>query len=97
MRTNTDRHGLRDLCRELLDVEISKEQQCSDWAAESLTAEQVQYAANDVLHLHALRERLDARLMREGRTGLAEACFRFLPVRGELDLLGWDEPDIFQH
>jgi len=97
VRTNTDRHGLRDLCRELLGVEISKEQQCSDWAAPSLTAEQVQYAASDVLHLHELRTRLDALLAREGRAELAEACFRFLPARGELDLYGWDDPDIFQH
>ncbi len=96
-RTFTDRHGLKDLCRELLGVEISKEQQSSDWGAETLTPEQVSYAANDVLHLHALREKLDPLLAREGRTELADACFRFLPTRGELDLAGWDDPDIFQH
>lgn len=96
-RTFTDRHGLKDLCRELLGVEISKEQQSSDWGAETLSPEQVQYAASDVLHLHALRERLDVVLAREGRTELAAACFRFLPARGELDLAGWADPDIFQH
>ncbi len=96
-RTFTDRHGLKDLCRELLGIEISKEQQSSDWGAETLTPEQVRYAANDVLHLHALRDKLDPVLAREGRTELAEACFRFLPARGELDLAGWDEPDIFHH
>lgn len=96
-RTFTDRHGLKDLCRELLGVEISKEQQSSDWGAETLTPEQVSYAANDVLHLHALREKLDPLLAREGRTELADACFRFLPTRGEMDLAGWDDPDIFQH
>lgn len=96
-RTFTDRHGLKDLCKEVLGVELSKEQQSSDWGAAALTAEQVQYAARDVLHLHALRERLDAALVREGRRELAEACFRFLPARAELDLAGWDEPDIFRH
>jgi len=96
-RTFTDRHGLKDLCKEVLGVELSKEQQSSDWGAAILTAEQVQYAARDVLHLHALRERLDAALAREGRRELAEACFRFLPARAELDLAGWDEPDLFSH
>jgi ribonuclease D len=97
VRTFTDRHGLRDLCRELLGVEISKQQQTSDWGAAELTPEQLAYAASDVLHLHALWERLEALLRREGRLGLAEACFDFLPERAELDLLGFDAPDIFAH
>jgi ribonuclease D len=96
-RTFTDRHGLKDLCKDLLGIELSKEQQSSDWGAETLTAEQVKYAARDVLYLHQLRACLDAVLVREGRHELAEACFRFLPVRAELDLAGWDEPDIFRH
>ena len=96
-RTFTDRHGLRDLCRELLGVDISKAQQTSDWGAEELSREQLEYAATDVLHLHALKARLDALLAREGRTDWAEACFRFLPTRAELDLAGWDEEDIFAH
>lgn len=96
-RTFTDRHGLKDLCKDLLGIELSKEQQSSDWGAETLTAEQVKYAARDVLYLHELRARLDAVLAREGRTELAQACFQFLPYRAELDLGGWDEPDIFRH
>jgi ribonuclease D len=96
-RTYTDRHGLKDLCRDVLGIELSKEQQSSDWGSPVLSAEQVQYAARDVLYLHALRERLDAVLAREGRRDLADACFRFLPVRAELDLAGWDDPDIFHH
>lgn len=97
-RTFTDRHGLKDLCRELLAVEISKQQQTSDWGQAELTPEQMSYAASDVLHLHALKEKLDALLAREGRTGLAQACFAFLPWRAELDLRGWhDESDIFNH
>ncbi|GBD42052.1 Ribonuclease D [bacterium HR39] len=96
-RTYTDRHGLRDLCRELLGVELIKEQQSSDWGAPELSEAQLVYAANDVLHLHALREKLEAMLRREGRLGLAEACFRFLPTRARLDLLGWDDVDIFAH
>ncbi len=96
-RTFTDKHGLKDLCRELLGVEISKEQQSSNWGAAELTPEQVRYAAGDVLYLHRLRAIFDPLLAREGRTELAQACFDFLPVRGELDLLGWDEPDIFHH
>ena len=96
-RTFTDRHGLKDLCKDLLGIELSKEQQSSDWGSPTLSPEQIQYAARDVLYLHALRERLDAVLAREGRRELAEACFGFLPVRAELDLAGWDEPDIFQH
>ncbi|TCI00247.1 ribonuclease D [Roseococcus sp. SYP-B2431] len=97
VRTYTDRHGLKDLCRDLLGVEISKQQQTSDWGAPDLTPEQCAYAASDVLHLHALWARLEALLKREGRLELAEACFRFLPARGELDLLGYEDPDIFAH
>ena len=97
IRTFTDRHSLKDLCRELLGVELNKQQQISDWGAEKLTPEQLEYAASDVLYLHALRERLDALLEREGRRRLAEACFAFLPARAELDLAGWQEPDIFAH
>jgi ribonuclease D len=97
VRTFTERHGLKDLLRELVGVEISKQQQTSDWGAAELTPEQLAYAASDVLHLHALWSRLEGLLVREGRLELAEACFRFLPVRGHLDLLGYDEPDIFAH
>jgi ribonuclease D len=97
VRTFTDRHGLKDLCKDLLGVELSKEQQSSDWGAGELTPAQLKYAASDVLHLHALRARLDEMLAREGRRELAEACFRFLPVRAELDLAGWSEEDIFAH
>jgi ribonuclease D len=97
VRTFTDRYGLRDLCRELLGVEISKQQQSSDWGAPELTPEQIAYAASDVLYLHALWDRLSALLAREGRTELAEACFAFLPARTRLDLLGYEEPDIFAH
>ena len=96
-RTFTDRHGLKDLCRELLGIELSKQQQSSDWGAPELTQEQLSYAASDVLHLHALRGKLDAMLRREGREGLARACFEFLPVRAELDLRGWSEIDPFAH
>ncbi len=96
-RTFTDRHGLKDLARELLGVELSKQQQSSDWGADQLTQEQLNYAASDVLHLHALREKLDAMLRREGREALAEACFAFLPTRVELDLGGWSEIDPFAH
>jgi len=97
-RTFTDKHGLKDLCKELLGVELSKQQQSSDWGASTLSEEQLRYAASDVLHLHKLKEKLDAMLKREGRFEIAEACFRFLPVRAELDLLGWgDEDDIFSH
>ena len=97
VRTYTDRHGLKDLCRELLGVDISKQQQSSDWGAEDLTEAQLEYAASDVLYLHAMREKLDILLQREGRTALADACFRFLPARAALDLAGWDETDIFAH
>lgn len=96
-RTYTDRHGLKDLAKELLGVDLSKQQQSSDWGAEALSEAQVAYAAADVLHLHALRERLDEMLAREGREELAEACFRFLPTRVRLDLGGWAEEDIFTH
>jgi len=96
-RTYTDRHGLKDLVRELLGVELSKQQQSSDWAAETLSDAQLAYAASDVLHLHALHARLEAMLAREGRTELARACFAFLPTRAELDLAGWAETDIFAH
>ncbi len=97
VRTNTDRHGLKDLCRDLLGVELSKQQQTSDWGAAELTEEQITYAASDVLYLHALRAKIDALLEREGRRPLAEACFSFLPIRAALDLSGWDEEDIFAH
>ena len=96
-RTYTDRHGLKDLVRELLGIDLSKQQQTSDWGAETLSEAQLAYAASDVLHLHALKERLDALLAREGRTALARACFDFLPTRARLDLDGWDEEDIFAH
>ena len=96
-RTFTDRHGLKDLCRDLLGVEISKQQQSSDWGADRLSQSQLDYAAHDVLHLHALRARLDEMLAREGRTALAAACFAFLPHRARLDLEGWPELDIFSH
>ena len=97
VRTYTDRHGLKDLCRELLGIELAKEQQSSDWGAAELTPEQLRYAAGDVLHLHALKTRLDEMLIREGRRELAQACFDFLPVRARLDLAGWAEQDIFAH
>ena len=97
VRTFTDRHGLKDLCKELLGVELSKQQQTSDWGAVTLTAEQLTYAASDVLYLHALWARLEALLIREGRLDLAEACFAFLPARTRLDLLGYEDPDIFHH
>ena len=96
-RTFTDRHGLRDLCKDVLGVDLKKEQQSSDWGAATLTDEQLRYAASDVLHLHALRARLDEMLAREGRTELARLCFEFLPVRAVLDLEGWAEQDIFAH
>jgi ribonuclease D len=96
-RTYTDRHGLKDLVRDMLGVDLSKQQQSSDWGAETLSEPQVAYAASDVLHLHALKEKLDTLLAREGRTDLAEACFRFLPDRARLDLQGWPEEDIFAH
>jgi ribonuclease D len=96
-RTFTDRHGLKDLCKELLNVDISKAQQSSDWGAKKLTREQLDYAASDVLHLHALKAKLDAMLVREGRAEYAEAAFRFLPMRALLDDAGWAGVDIFEH
>ena len=96
-RTFTDRHGLKDLCRDLLNVELSKQQQSSDWGAETLTEAQLDYAAADVLHLHKLAAALDRMLAREGRRDLAAACFEFLPTRAALDLAGWPEVDIFEH
>jgi len=97
VRTFTDKHGLKELCKELLGKDISKQQQSSYWGAEELTNEQKEYAASDVLYLHQLREFLDKMLLREGRTELAHACFNFLPTRAMLDLVGWEEIDIFAH
>ncbi|MDO9459451.1 MAG: ribonuclease H-like domain-containing protein [Alphaproteobacteria bacterium] len=97
VRTYTDRHGLRDVVKDLLGHEVSKQQQSSDWGDPNLNEAQLKYAASDVLHLHALKAKLDEMLAREGRTALARACFDFLPVRAELDLLGWPEMDIFSH
>jgi ribonuclease D len=97
VRTYTDRHGLKDLLKELLNVDVSKQQQSSDWGAASLSEAQKDYAASDVLHLHAAKAVLDTRLAREGRTAIAQACFDFLPTRAALDLLGWPETDIFAH
>jgi ribonuclease D len=96
-RTYTDRHGLKDLCSELAHVELSKQQQSSDWAADKLSDQQIAYAASDVLHLHVLKQKLDAMLAREGRTEMAQAAFRFLSTRAALDLAGFDEMDIFAH
>jgi len=97
VRTYTDRHGLRNLCQELVGIDISKHQQSSDWGATTLTEAQLEYAASDVLYLHRIREELQRRLLREGRTEIAEACFAFLPMRAQLDLAGWPEEDIFSH
>jgi ribonuclease D len=97
VRTYTDRHGLKDICNELLGVSLSKVQQSSDWAAETLSPEQLEYAASDVLYLHRLREALQGRLARDGRSAEAAACFKFLPTRAKLDLMGWGEEDIFAH
>jgi ribonuclease D len=96
-RTYTDRHGLRDLCSELLGVDLSKQQQSSDWAAANLTQQQLAYAASDVTHLHELKERLEAMLAREGRSAMAAACFGFLPERARLDLAGFEDIDVFSH
>ncbi|MEM9248750.1 MAG: ribonuclease D [Pseudomonadota bacterium] len=97
VRTYTDRHGLKNLCHELIDVDLSKQQQSSDWGADTLTEAQQAYAASDVLYLHRLKEVLDTRLAREGRTHMAQACFDFLPTRAVLDLAGWPDTDIFAH
>jgi ribonuclease D len=96
-RTYTDRHGLKDLVRELLNVDLSKQQQSSDWGSDALSDAQLAYAASDVLHLHAMREKLDIMLARESRTEMAQACFDFLPMRARLDLAGWNDQDIFAH
>ena len=97
VRTYTDRHGLKDLCRELIGVELSKQQQSSDWASDELSEAQLNYAASDVLYLHKLKTVLTGRLLRENRLDIAEACFKFLPVRADLDLAGWEDIDIFSH
>lgn len=97
VRTYTDRHGLKDLCRELIGVDLSKQQQSSDWGSDDLTNAQLEYAASDVLYLHDLKRHLDRMLKREGRMEMAQACFDFLPHRAELDLKGWAETDIFAH
>jgi ribonuclease D len=97
VRTYTDRHGLKNLTQELIGVDLSKQQQSSDWGAADLTDAQLDYAASDVLYLHRLREELDKRLAREGRTHVAQACFDFLPMRAQLDLMGWPDTDIFAH
>ena len=97
VRTYTDHHGLKELCYELLSVKLNKVQQSSDWGRESLTSDQVNYAASDVVYLHALRSKLDVMLQRENKQELAESCFKFLPTRAQLDLLGWDDVDIFSH
>jgi len=96
-RTYTDKHGLKDLARDLLGLDLSKQQQLSDWGADALSEAQLAYAASDVLHLHALKEKLEVLLAREGRSEMAQACFRFLPDRARLDLAGWAEEDIFSH
>ena len=97
VRTFTDRHGLKELCRELLSIDLSKQQQSSYWGATELTEEQKKYAASDVLYLHAIKDKLESMLKREGRLELAHECFKFLPTRVRLDRYGWDEPDIFAH
>jgi len=97
VRTNTDRHGLKDLCKDLLGVELSKQQQTSDWAAATLSQEQIDYAASDVLYLHRLKAEMERLLAREGRAALAAACFQFLPDRAALDLAGWADEDVFAH
>ncbi len=97
IRTYTDRHGLKDLAKDLAGIDLSKQQQSSDWGAADLNEAQLAYAASDVLYLHQIKGRLDEILIREGRMDLARRCFDFLPTRAELDLLGWDEPDIFSH
>ena len=97
VRTYTDKHGYKDICKELLGVDVSKQQQSSDWGADKLTQDQMDYAASDVHHLHKLRAKLDVMIAREGRQELAQSCFNFLPYRAELDLAGWENEDIFAH
>jgi len=97
VRTYTDKHGLKELAKELLGIELNKTSQSSDWGNDSLTQDQLEYAAQDVIHLHAMREKLDGMLLREGRMGLFQACVEFLPVRAMLDLAGWENKDIFAH
>jgi ribonuclease D len=97
VRTFTERHGLKELLREMVGTDISKHQQQSDWGAPTLTAAQLDYAASDVLYLHKLKAELEGRLAREGRTALAQSCFDFLPTRAQLDLAGWADPDVFAH
>ena len=97
VRTYTDKHGLKDLCKELLNLDLSKQQQSSDWGAKDLTEEQKIYAASDVLYLHKIKEILDQRLLREGRNELADCCFKFLKTRANLDLIGFENEDIFSH
>jgi len=97
VRTYTDKHGYKDICKELLGIDISKQQQSSDWGAETLSPEQIEYAASDVHHLHKLRAKLDGMIAREKREELAQSCFNFLPYRAELDLAGWENEDIFAH
>ena len=97
VRTNTDKHGLKDLCQDLIGVEVSKQQQSSDWGAPKLTQEQIDYAAADVLYLHRLKDSLESLLKRDGRKELADACFKFLPDRAALDIAGWADEDIFAH
>ena len=97
VRTYTDKHGYKEICKELLGVDVSKQQQSSDWGAETLTPDQIEYAASDVHHLHKLRAKLDVMIAREGRQELAQSCFNFLPYRAELDLAGWENEDIFAH
>lgn len=96
-RTYTDKHGLKDLCKQLLSIEISKQEQTSDWGSDALSEKQMEYAAGDVLYLHQLKAALQDMLKREGRESIAKACFKFIPARCELDIQGWNEVDIFQH
>ena len=96
-RTFTDKHGLKELCRDLLKVDINKQSQTSDWGQDELTEQQINYAANDVLYLHEIKIKLDKMLEREGKKNIANACFKFLPIRSEFDLIGWIDKDIFEH
>ena len=96
-RTFTDRHGLKDLCKDLLKIDLNKQNQTSDWGNDNLTENQLEYAVNDVLYLHEIKNKLDKIIEREGKQNLAKACFKFLPAKAEFDLLGWQDKDIFQH